>query len=681
MVQILREQTRNYTADQSAAIRTQQAAETLSEWRDIVPKATKAVASVVDAFNNQAIEADENMINTESVSRLGNDLRQWNVDALNAGADPSSEEHTKNLYAKRDELFQPYIDQMQSEKGRSLLQKRGLDTAEEIRQSNIGKIAKNRQKAQAQVAYQDVKNNMQNEAKEFGKIGDWEGFKEATAEDKKALIKYGKANNIPGGSEFDIEMANLTNYMAGRAEVEPEEVMAIFDDKESLRKIIYDKLEKADPTMSEKSKELAFEEWYKDFSANPDKRLQDFLSDEVIKQTSDAFVKQAKGQQVAIQQEMNGLPKNSKARKVLEKKYNDLQTLIDDPDKTVTDALTSDLKKAVLPVAKEQYAKNKLQAEKMEEQNAVDFYTMVVNPDTSVSLPAQMAAALGNRPAVEHLFQQSVSDAEMSKAYDAFAQAKGEVLTRKYATFEATQGTADKMYDFLSNVSDNPIVTIKDGLELLTEMHKADLTQDQWNNMDNIMYGVFKDRVFADLASSVLESNNRYFPDLSWATNAFVRVPDADKEAYGLPSTDIRMTDQDSVKKFLDSESVRISKDAMAMLGQAAQMPTAEARAQGVKEVANFVATEKKKVYDKAMLNYGIDLAGLREQKRNFGQAFTQIGGTTVEYIGDDPYSNEPNFRPVVNSQVVNEVRKRIMDGINAIKGWNNESGRKSDNK
>lgn len=681
MVEIIREKTRQYAADQSSAIRTQQVAETLSEWRDMVPRATKAVASVVGAFNNQAIEADENMINTQIGSRAQTDLLKWNVEQIEAGVNPNSDEYTQKLYAKKDELYQPYLEQMQSEKGRAYLQKQGLDTAEKIRQSNIGKIAKNRQKAQAQVAYQDVKNNMQNDAKEFGRLGDWEGFKEATAEDKKALVKYGKANNVPGGSEFDIDMANLTNYMAGRAEVEPEEVMAIFDDKESLRKIIYDKLEKADPTMSEKSKELAFEAWYKDFSANPDKRLQDFLSDEVIKQTSDAFVRQAKGQQVAIQQEMNSLPKNSKARKVLEKKYNDLQTLIDDPDKTVTDALTSDLKKAVLPIAKEQYEKNKLQAEKMEEQNAVDFYTMVVNPDTSVSFPAQMAAALGNRPAVEHLFQQSVSDEEMSKAYDAFAQAKGEVLTREYATFEATQGTADKMYDFLSTVSDNPIVTIKDGLELLTEMHKADLTQDQWNDLDNIMYGVFKDRVFADLASSVLESNNRYFPDLSWLTNTFVRVPEADKEAYGLPSTDIRATDKDSVKKFLDSESVRISKDTMAMLGQVAQMPTAEARAQGINDVANFVATEKKKVYDKAMLNYGIDLAGLREQKRNFGQAFTQIGGSTVEYMGDDPYSNEPNFRPVVNSQVVNEARKRIMDGINAIKGWNNESGRKSDNK
>lgn len=681
MVEIIREKTRQYAADQSSAIRTQQVAETLSEWRDIVPRATKAVASVVGAFNNQAIEADENMINTQIGSRAQTDLLKWNVEQIEAGVNPNSDEYTQKLYAKKDELYQPYLEQMQSEKGRAYLQKQGLDTAEKIRQSNIGKIAKNRQKAQAQVAYQDVKNNMQNDAKEFGRLGDWEGFKEATAEDKKALVKYGKANNVPGGSEFDIDMANLTNYMAGRAEVEPEEVMAIFDDKESLRKIIYDKLEKADPTMSEKSKELAFEAWYKDFSANPDKRLQDFLSDEVIKQTSDAFVRQAKGQQVAIQQEMNSLPKNSKARKVLEKKYNDLQTLIDDPDKTVTDALTSDLKKAVLPIAKEQYEKNKLQAEKMEEQNAVDFYTMVVNPDTSVSFPAQMAAALGNRPAVEHLFQQSVSDEEMSKAYDAFAQAKGEVLTREYATFEATQGTADKMYDFLSTVSDNPIVTIKDGLELLTEMHKADLTQDQWNDLDNIMYGVFKDRVFADLASSVLESNNRYFPDLSWLTNTFVRVPEADKEAYGLPSTDIRATDKDSVKKFLDSESVRISKDTMAMLGQVAQMPTAEARAQGINDVANFVATEKKKVYDKAMLNYGIDLAGLREQKRNFGQAFTQIGGSTVEYMGDDPYSNEPNFRPIVNSQVVNEARKRIMDGINAIKGWNNESGRKSDNK
>lgn len=681
MVDFIREKTRRYAADQTSVIRQSQITENIQEVGNLIQSAGKLAGSIVEARKKDALDADKKMINTQVSSKPETELLAWNYEQIQAGIDPSTEEYTKALYAKRDELYQPYIDKMASEEGRITLESRGQEAAEKIRRSNIGKIANNRQKAQAQLAYEDVKANVQNEAKEFGRIGDWEGFKEATKEDRKALVDYAKKNEIPGGSEFEMDMANLTNYALGRAETEPEEVIGMFDDKETLRQMIYEKLEKADPTMSEKSKAKAFDVWYEDYIANKKEgeSIKDYFSEEVINKTSDALVRQVKQQQNLLKEEMRGMPKDSKARKVLEEQYDKLQSVVDNPEDVVVDELSKSLKDAVLPIAKEQLAKNKLQEEKMEEANAVGFYTMVVNPDTSISFPAQMAAALGNRPAVEDLFQQSVSDEEMNKAYDAFAQAKTEVLTRQYATVEATQAVSDKMFDFLSTVDNNPIVTIKNGLELLAEMHKADLTQDQWNDLDNVMYGVFKDRAFADLASSVLENNNRYFPDLNWMTNTFIPVSSADQEAYGLPSTDIRMTDKDAVKKFIDTESVRISKETMRMLGEAAQLPDAEARKGAINEIVNFVANEKGKVYNKAMLNYGIDLAGLEEQKRAFGQAFTQIGGSTVEYMGKDPYSNEPNFRPTVNSQIVNEARKRIMDGINAIKGWNDESRRNSD--
>ena len=137
------------------------------------------------------------------------------------------------------------------------------------------------------------------------------------------------------------------------------------------------------------------------------------------------------------------------------------------------------------------------------------------------------------------------------------------------------------------------------------------------------------------------------------------------------------LVDIDSVKNYLDKETVRISKDAIAMLRKVAQMPNSEDRVAGVNQVSNFVANEKKKVYDNAMKTYGIDLAKLRENKRNFGQAFTTLGTMNpVEYMGDDPYSGKPLFRPLTDYQQIQNARKRILEGLEASK---NQKGKKEE--
>ena len=675
MVQFIREKTRQYTADKSSAIETGQLAQNVGEWNQAVQGAAKVYSAYNKEFVEQPLkeleEADTNMINTQIGAKAQTELLKWNVAQIEAGVDPNSDEYTQKLYAKKDELYKPYMEKMGSEKGRAFLEKQGLDTAEKIRQSNIGKISKNRQKAQAQYAYMDVRNNIKNDAREFGKLGDWEGFKEATEEDRKALIKYGKANNIQGGSEFEIDKDNIENYLLGLAESDPEAVINMFDDQETLKKITYEKLASKDPSLTDKQKEKIYKTIYEETGqkAKRESQFSDILPESIMNQTTDAFVKYKKDEQLYLREQMKDVPKGSKAYKSFEKRYNEAQEQIDNPDESVIGLLRKELGKSVLPVAREQLGKNRLQQQKMEEDNVKGIYTMVLNPDTSVSLQAQMALSLG-QPTVENLFQQSISDEEMHKAYDAYAQAKTDVLTRQYATFEATRSVSDKVYDFLQNSSDNDIVLMKDGLELLTEMHKADLTQDQWQDLNNIMYGVFKDRAFGDMVSSVLEDNNRYFPDMPMAFyGSQDLVPAQNISDIGLPSTNLSTLDIDAVRNYMDKESVRISKDAMAMLGKAAQLPTPEARADAVNEVSNYVATEKKKVYDNAMKTYGLDLAKLRENKRNFGQAFTQLASrVVVEYMGDDPYSGKPLFRQLDNYKEISDARKRILDGLEASK-------------
>lgn len=677
MVQILREQTRNYAADQSGTIREEQVAKNIGEWSDVIQGVGKIATSVMDAQKKAKQEADDNMINTESVSRLGNDLRQWNVDALNAGADPSSEEHTKNLYAKRDELFQPYIDQMQSEKGRSLLQKRSLEIAESIRTSNIGKIGKVKQQVQARKAFVDVVGNVQNDAREFGKIGDWQGFKEATDSDRAALKKYAKANNIP---EYQIDMNNIKSFALGQAESEPEEIIKIFGTEADYKEIKRaEQKEKMKDPNAAKADEFAdsMTDWRyrkEDIEKYSRQKRLEMLPEEAVKQAQDAFVFSKKQEKLELEKQINALPKGSTRRNSLEKKRDEIQGQIDDPEKYVVDMLTEDIRKAVVPIAKQQYEKNRLLEKKIREDNVKEFYTMPLNPDSSVSFQAQMAAALG-QPEVEDLFQMSVSNEEMHKAYNDWAESKTSASTRQYATFEATQAVADKMYNFLHNTSDDEMVMYKDGLELLTEINKAALTQDQKQDLNNIMYGVFKDRGFADLAARVLEDNNKYFPDIplvaygNATSGSHSLASEENKGELGLLSADTMMTDIDSVKAFLDKESLRISKDCIGMLALAAQLPTAEERSAQVDKIAKYVADEKQKAYDEAMKTYGIDLGKLRKNKQQFGQAFTTLGTMNpVEYMGDDPYSGQPLFRPLTDYQQIQNARQRILESANYVK-------------
>lgn len=674
MVQFIREQTRQYAADQSGAIETAQLAQNVKEWGDV----GQSVGSIAKSIQTQQAkdlklqeEADEQMINTQIGSKAQTELLKWNVAQIEAGVDPNSDEYTQKLYAKKEELYQPYIDQMTSEKCRSFLQKQGLDTAEKIRQANIGKVAKNRQKAQARAAFVDTANNMKNEAREFGKIGDWEGFKEATEEDRNAMVKYAKANGNKEAAEFAIDSNNITNYLSGMAETDPETVVTILDDKETLKDIVYNELEKNNPNMTEKQKEKAFNELYEKSKQkeSADEQLLAVLPDSVLNQYQKSFVAEKKAEEFDIKEKMRELPKDSKSYKSLQKRLEETQAQISDPKDSALSNLRSDLKKTVLPLAKEQLGKNRLMAQKIEEDNVIDTYTRVLNPDTSVSIEAQMALSLG-QPAVEQLFQHSISDEEMHRAYDAYAQAKTNVLKQDRVTFEGTQGMADKLYQFVADKKDNKIVQVKDALEFLTEAHNSAITQDQWEDANNIIYGALKDQVFGDMVASVLEDNNRYFPDMPRAFYGSADfVPAQNISDIGLPSTNLSTLDIDSVKNYMDNESVRISKTAMYMLGQAAQIPAGEDRTNAVNQVANYVATEKKKVYDNAMKTYGLDLAKLRENKRNYGQAFTQLSSrVVVEYMGDDPYSGKPLFRQLDNYKEISDARKRILDGLEASK-------------
>lgn len=709
MVDFIRERTRQYASDQSGAVRQEQLANNVKEWNSVIQGAGRIAGSIMDAnakAEKKAVEADQQMIDTQIGSQAQTELLKWNVQQIQAGVDPNTDEYTQKLYAKRDELYQPYLDRMTSEKGRNILQKQGLDTAERIRQSNIGQIAKNRQKAQARQAFADTAKNMQNDAREFGKLGDWEGFKEATKDDRKAMVDYAKANGNPKTAEFAVDANNITNYLAGLSESEPEAVVAMLDDKDTLKEIVYDRIDKEKPGLSDKKKEEIFEDMYKD--ANQEQvgkeALLEVLPESVLKQYTDSFVAAKKEEVQGIKDRMKETPKGSKAYEHLESRLDEAEKQIEAPEDSAIAELRSDLSKTVLPIAKKQIGINKLQAKQLEKEAEISTYRAVLNPDTSVSNEAMMALALG-RKQTEEMLQMSLPDDDMQKAYDAYAQANTEVLQREYATFDGTEAMFDAYNKVLQHDPADQLGAIKEVFDGYVALHNAPVTQEQADNYKALMHAAITDNAFADLVKGYVSIKDRYYPDTSWFENSIGRADNPalrtvgasplildpsnidfysrsreeqetlenyDQSVYNMPegvrldeqglvTTAIMAQDKDTIEKYLKNKTIEIVNNTGGMLALAAAEKDPDARNALGQKALDYFNTEKRKAFDYAMENFGVDMAKLREVYNTRGEAITQLGMKRVKYVGDDPSTGLPNWEPYEDEKATNEARDRIL--------------------
>lgn len=716
MVQILREQARQYVSDQSDAIYEQQNAQEFKEFFGAAGKlfgAMGGIAADIEAQNlKDKEEADTNMINTQIGSKAQTELLKWNVQQIESGVNPNTDEYTQKLYAKRDELYQPYLEQMESEKGRNLLQKQGLDAAERIRQSNIGQIAKNKKKAQAQNAFLSTARNISNDAREFGRLGDWDGFQEATKDDRSALVKYAKAHGNPAMAEFAVDFSNIQNYLLGLSESDPETVVTMFDDKETLRKIVYNELEKTDPNLTEKQKEKAFNKLYEQSGqkASGDEQLQAILPDKVLDTYTKHFVMAKKEELLDIKDRMKGLPRDSKAYKSLQSKLDEIQEQIDNPNESALSMLRSDLGKTVLPVAREHIGRNMLAQKQLEKETEIHTYRAVLNPDTSISFPAQMALSLGKNQ-TEEMYQMSFPDEDIKKSYDAYAQAKVETLTREYETIEGTNAMIDAYRRVLEHDPADQLGAIKEAFDGYVALHNAPVTQKQIDNYQNAMYAALEDGAFADLMRSYLSLKDRYTPDTSWFENAVGRADapalrtvspsplildpsnidfysrsqeEQDKlrnydeavrnmpegvrlEEQGLVSPAIMAQDIDTVRKYFKNKVVEITNNAGGMFALAASQKDPEARRVLGQKAIDYYTNEKRKAFDYAMQNFGIDIAKLREVYNTRGEAITQLGQKRVKYVGDDPSTGLPNWEDYVDEKADKDARDRVLNSMKVL--------------
>lgn len=675
MVQLLRDQMRNYEADQSGAIRTGQIAQNVGEWATVINK----VGNIAKSYAADKVAADESMINTQIGETAKTDLMAWYTKQVQAGVDPTTEDFKNKLYAERDRIYQPLIDQMGTQKGREFLQKQALDTGERLRQDGLKKIGQLRKKAQAQAAYNKANNQMKTDAQEFGKLGDWDGFQEAIEPTRKAMLKYAKAQGGEAGEAAEalkIDTNNMINFLGGMAQEDPETVLTILDDKQSLKQIVFDRLDEAYPNMSAAEKEEKFKELYEKSGqkASADEQLAAIMTEPV----REAFVKHYQNSVMAekkdLQERLKSLPKGSRAYEDVKKQIEELQGKLDDPDAGAMELLRSELNRSpIRDMARKQLELNKLRAKKMEEETFVTSHIAAVSPDAMTRFEARSNLALQPmaQKRVEGFWNsEKVTPQGFKKLYDDYLEEDKNAIENMATTYNGTDALAAAVNKALQGGDRPDVEKVADMFSALTELHKAPgITQDDFEHVENILHAGMLDNVFGDLSSKVIDNPDKFFPDTSWATNIINPMKtgrNISKDTLGLPAT-TRDTDIDTVTDYLQSNAIRITKDAIAMLSEAAKLPDTASRQAAVQQVENYIAKEKQSCYDYAMKTFGIDLAKLREEKQKSGRAFTQIGWRIKEYMGDDP-DGKPLFQDATDKEMYNAVVKRIQEGIEVSK-------------
>lgn len=483
---------------------------------------------------------------------------------------------------------------------------------------------------------------------------------------QKKLMKGG--NDSKQAAEYIVDTQSIQSYMSGLAEEDPQKAIMMLGDKETIMKNQQEELAKENVSWGNKLWGLAMnaskfvpggvaaEQLIKEQSSNPEawyeasglekqgrEELNSVIPDSVRQVKTEVITTQAKQEQQGLKDRLKNLERGSEAYAIVEKQIKDLQSVIDDPTDKVLDSVREDLETSVLPEARKNFDLQKLAVQEREAKQTVETYTMSLSPDKETSNAANFALLFG-QPAAESMFNMSIAPDEMYKSWERFYENGNKVEFNKEVTFEGTKSVADALADLTNYQGNNPLEVIKYAMDAQSALAESgQMTQGQKDEVRQILNTAVQDKAFADMTSDIFNNKDRYYPDISWFAKTFAE-PAGGVDLVGLPSNR-RNVDIDELEKYVKVETSRATQDTIARLAVAAQMQDPEMRKQAVIEAGEFLVGEKRRIFDHAMDNYGIDMQALREAKRTRGQAFTQVGTSVKEYMGDDPSTGEPIWR------------------------------------
>lgn len=645
MVQIIRPQMRNYQADQTEAIKQQQITQNIGEVAGVV----QGVANIYNAYQKgvaeeekKAQQADQDIINTEMGDKADYELTAFNVDSIGKGQDVSSQEYIAKLEAKSQEVYKPWYDQMTTEAGRNKVLEMSRKSVDKLKKANLGSVAKLQKASQAQNAAKNVQQSISSEAFDFGQLGDFDSFAESVADKKEAVIAYQESQGVPREmAEAQVDLDVAKNFALGWATNDPESLLQFLGD-EDYKNAQYEKLKKRFPDSDEsRLRALASISADKDMYKNKDKASKMYGA--FTQQYKDAYIKNLEGQKQVLQEEQKQFKQGTPNYRKAQEQIAEIDKKIANPDEEVEKGLREMTSKVVLPVARAEYKKQQAQAAKDAEQETYQTYVATLSPDIIESTNANIAVE--QKPVAKlkdeleliggiNLFNKEFDDVD--KAFGEFKAKKEERLAKQsipQTTFKATQGMVKGLEKVFANDGRTDVAVLNDAFVFSGQViGNADVSDEDAEKLDSVLYMGVRDRVFGGEIARVLNNAETYYPDLGfldtyWASNT------KDESGVIMGNKTMHKTSRDSVKNFIEDELNKTYKAVFGEFERAYQLPESE-RGVAMSKIEKFILDEKKRIYGTALSEYGINIKELQEAKNTKGFAYAKIGFRIVEFKG-----------------------------------------------
>lgn len=704
MVEFIREKTRQYAADQSGAIRQGQIAQNVSEWNSVTQQAgnlaIKTAKQIISDKENQRKlqeEADKNIIATQ-YGKTAHNATINELDKLAEKYGAESDKFKEEAYALAERNYAPQIEGMKTEKYRTEMESKLRGTKDYIDTYKNTRRAKSIEGAKAQVAANNLVRDFGDEAYQQGTRQEYKDIRGVDEYVKYQSKKTGiEESDIKAAVERDIAFSR----MLGVIDTDIVSAASALGDKEILQDYFTNVVE-TDPeyaNASESEKQQAIEKLVADetLKQTSDEHLRNTLGAEYIKSLESRYTKGLSEEKVALQKELSLSNPKSKKAEDLRAKLEEVKGKIDAIEEgDILDIAREELKggyginnTGLNAMLKQRYSEFKQQMKVEAYNNSVYTWADALDPNPLVAQEARWKIWANENGLIDKQsteigewenkkqskynplmspIKDEVNIDELASDYQQYIKDSESVKTQLHENYEGTMAMHDALQDLWNTPDLTPIQAVALGYKAINKMNEAPITEDQRQTFNNLVVRAIQDKGFGDMARAVLEYGDKYYPDTNWMENAFAKsgivsttlgkLPSLLEET-GTPEGGVRRTDVSNVKRMMDSKIQQAINGAMHAMVDVAYLPK-EQQLPAFQQISNELVATKRRIFDEAIMNYGIDLNSLDEQLNTKGRAYARIGGVVKEYKGRDS-EGLPLFEDTGIKEQVAEA-KRILD-------------------
>lgn len=663
MVQILRDQMRDYQADVSGAIRTGQVAQNVGEWNQVTQSAFKigeaAVkqrisdimvkqaqeAGVQNELQKRAEQADTNIINTQIGQQANIAAQRLVQKQLETGIDPNSARFKQFVEDTYSQQYAPYMEKMASEKGRLDLQEMLRKGADKSLEASYRWYDSEKQ-VKAREASAALQNARDWEAKTFGRMNDIEGYKEGADKAKDVVVKHMVSQGVPEDqAKTIVSTRHGMSYIAGLVEGNPLEAAALLGADEEARDSVAKMIHEQNPVWNKEYIQKAVKEIYDAKKEASNQQLDDIFGADTISAMADARKKD-------LEQKLQNAAKGSQY-------YKDTKAEIERLDKGgFYDDLREDLRSTFGGMIDKSVETAILENEKSKYFDGVDGLTDTMNPDEK-----QMFLAIKNIKSnrdfrkFKETFGDEIDEMRLKREFDKYAENSTKVKQDKYGDIKGTREMKKALLDVLADDGSTPAQRVFKAFVAQNKAYEAPITETERKNFNTVIYHAVKDKSFADVVEKTFSAPDTYYTDLGWLASFQANNGSLSKT---LPSGSFK------AGRAIDAQTKQLYDNAFASVAAAATLPP-EQRQEVMRNIEQALIDGKKKIYDNVVAGYGINLAQLDEQLKTRGQAKTVIGGIEQIYTGRDGNGN-PTFEMPAFGIKGNEAREALLRRIGLLK-------------